>query len=216
MKRLVADLNGTVFTANDASPNPVMADFEAIRADAKAIAISPSTFAWWAVYLGGAKRIHFPIMPAPTLLPWCKLVVAGDARYRYDDWWRGEAVDLDHELHLGKRSENHDQTEATGLGGAGAGAGADADGGAGSPGGRGGLGAGLAHGERSEMGPSARSVLQSGPVGEGTTTSVTLTGSEALAAAGSSIQERATRRCMQRAVDKEALLEGLRERYLHR
>ena len=61
-------------------------DFRWLRA-ARHVVLSPSTFAWWAAYLGAAEAIHFPIAPAVVPMPWCRLIVPGDGRFVYHDFW---------------------------------------------------------------------------------------------------------------------------------
>ncbi|CAK9065580.1 unnamed protein product [Durusdinium trenchii] len=86
VKRLEKELKALVFTAMDqAKKDAWLADWVWLR-EAKHLAMSPSTFVWWAAFLGEAERIYVPILPGLIGLPWCKLLPE-DPRFRFYDIW---------------------------------------------------------------------------------------------------------------------------------
>jgi hypothetical protein len=89
VQRLVREHHAVVYTASDNLSNPWLYDFAWLSA-ARHVAISPSTFGWWAAVIGDPKRVYFPIMPAAVPMPWCNLITKGDTLI-YDDWWTGNA-----------------------------------------------------------------------------------------------------------------------------
>lgn len=61
---------------------------------ARHLVLSPSSFGWWAAFIGAAEEIHFPIFPAVQPMEWCKLAAVEDTRFVFHDWfgggsWRG-------------------------------------------------------------------------------------------------------------------------------
>lgn len=61
-------------------------DFCFLRA-ARTVVLSPSLFGWMGTFLSSTvgQVVHFPVLPLGGPLPWCELVVPGDARYIYHD-----------------------------------------------------------------------------------------------------------------------------------
>jgi thiol-disulfide isomerase/thioredoxin len=82
VRYLVAKHNAVFQRTGASSPEH---DFCKVMA-AQSIAISPSTFGWWASFLSSAmSTIHFPIMPWKISMPWCDLIPEGDKSYVYHD-----------------------------------------------------------------------------------------------------------------------------------
>lgn len=87
VQRLCHELGANIFTSSDqAGKEAWLADWVWLR-EAQHLVLSPSTFVWWAAFLGEAVRIYVPIFPGLAVLPWCKLLVPHDARYTFFDFW---------------------------------------------------------------------------------------------------------------------------------
>eukprot|EP00931_Biecheleriopsis_adriatica_P039471 TRINITY_DN22574_c0_g1_i1.p1 TRINITY_DN22574_c0_g1~~TRINITY_DN22574_c0_g1_i1.p1 ORF type:complete len:618 (-),score=55.99 TRINITY_DN22574_c0_g1_i1:35-1723(-) len=89
--RVMKELNATMVTAGDSFGKDAWIKDFLWAMTAKHMAYAPSTFGFWASFLSYAHTIHFPIFP--TLQgafekPSCDLMVPGDNRYVYHDWWR--------------------------------------------------------------------------------------------------------------------------------
>ncbi|CAE7367932.1 unnamed protein product, partial [Symbiodinium pilosum] len=71
--RLVEELGAEVFKGMDQVPSAAwLGDFVWLRS-ATQIAISPSTFAWWAAFLSEATTVYVPLLPGQVPMPWCPL-----------------------------------------------------------------------------------------------------------------------------------------------
>lgn len=66
-----------------------LGDFAFVRL-ASYLAIAPSTFSWWAAFLGDASTVYFPIPFGRVPLPWC-LLLPSDPRYVFYDVWNNES-----------------------------------------------------------------------------------------------------------------------------
>lgn len=83
--RLCNELGAEIVrSTSEAGKDAWLADWVWLR-EAKHLAMSASTFSWWAAYLSDAKRIYYPFFPGMAALPWCDLMVVGDPRYLYYD-----------------------------------------------------------------------------------------------------------------------------------
>jgi hypothetical protein len=90
VKRLVNEVGATLFHGCLQATDSALCDFRFMTA-ASTLVLSPSTFSWWAAYLGSSK-VHFPVLPGPIgrfglgyygpSLPWCSLV-NNDPRWEY-------------------------------------------------------------------------------------------------------------------------------------
>jgi len=89
VQRLAREHHAVVYSAGDTLPRPWLYDFAWLSA-ARHVAISCSTFGWWASVIGNAKTVYFPIMPNKVPMQWCGIMPKGD-RYIYDDWWASNA-----------------------------------------------------------------------------------------------------------------------------
>ena len=65
---------------------------------APTVILSPSTFSWWATFLGSTshhRTIHFPIMPTEVPMPWCDLMLRWPKPNHpvtiYHDWYRNKS-----------------------------------------------------------------------------------------------------------------------------
>eukprot|EP00435_Cladocopium_sp_Y103_P059283 s266_g21.t1 len=67
-----------------------LGDFAFMRL-ASYLAIAPSTFSWWAAFIGDASTVYFPIPFGVVPLPWCKLFPS-DTRYVFYDVWNNESL----------------------------------------------------------------------------------------------------------------------------
>ena len=88
LKRLQRDLGAKVFQDMDNTTNPWLGDFAFVQA-ASYVVVSTSTFSWWSAFLSHANIIYTPLLPLPTLLPWCKLLPE-DPRYVFHDFYADE------------------------------------------------------------------------------------------------------------------------------
>lgn len=66
-----------------------LGDFAFVRL-ASYVAIAPSTFSWWAAFLGDTSTVYFPIPFGRVPLPWC-LLLPSDPRYVFYDVWNNES-----------------------------------------------------------------------------------------------------------------------------
>jgi len=82
VRRMVAVLGVTLVTDG----RDEVDDFDYIRR-AKHIALSFSTFGWWAAYLSHASVIHFPVPPIGVPAAWCSLLPVADPRFVFHDVW---------------------------------------------------------------------------------------------------------------------------------
>jgi hypothetical protein len=82
VNRLVSEANAKVFAGCKLSKGNAMCDFRFMMA-ASTLVLSPSTFSWWAAYLG-TGQVHFPVLPGTIgpNFPWCLLVI-NDSRWVY-------------------------------------------------------------------------------------------------------------------------------------
>ncbi|CAE7220122.1 rabl3 [Symbiodinium sp. CCMP2592] len=88
--RLVEELKAEIFIGMDQVPKQAwLGDFVWLRAATK-VAISPSTFAWWAAFLGEASKVFVPLLPGQVPMPWCMLFPE-DPRYLFYDFWNNES-----------------------------------------------------------------------------------------------------------------------------
>eukprot|EP00439_Symbiodinium_sp_Y106_P071715 s13_g12.t4 len=88
--RLVEELKAEIFIGMDQVPKQAwLGDFVWLRAATK-VAISPSTFAWWAAFLGEASKVFVPLLPGQVPMPWCMLFPE-DPRYVFYDFWNNES-----------------------------------------------------------------------------------------------------------------------------
>eukprot|EP00435_Cladocopium_sp_Y103_P065323 s1590_g27.t1 len=91
--RLCSELGAEIVrSSSEAGKDAWLADWVWLR-EATYLVISASTFSWWAAYLSDAKRIYFPLFPTISALPWCDLVVLGDTRYLYYDFFTNASFD---------------------------------------------------------------------------------------------------------------------------
>ena len=66
----------------------LLEDFAVMRASSYLV-LSPSTFSWWAGFLGEQTSVYVPILPGPLPLPWCYILPA-DKRWIFYDVWSKE------------------------------------------------------------------------------------------------------------------------------
>ena len=50
------------------------------------LVLSPSTFSWWAGFLGEQSKVYVPILPAELPLPWCWIFPQHSSWVFYDVW----------------------------------------------------------------------------------------------------------------------------------
>jgi len=81
-ERLVSEAGVRIFDGCDESELSAMCDFNFMM-EASTLALSPSTFSWWAAYLGNGE-VHYPILPGKIGpgIPWC-LLVNNDPQWIY-------------------------------------------------------------------------------------------------------------------------------------
>ncbi len=114
-RRLVKELNATLFIQNEAPESSGwLYDFTWMTG-AQHLAISPSTFAWWAAVLSRAKTIYFPIMPGPMPFAtgWCPLIPLKQKQYVFHDWFTNTSYHADTPLgafHARKVCSEYEQT----------------------------------------------------------------------------------------------------------
>lgn len=89
VRRIVRELQATIYTRGDRSKHGWLADWLWLKS-AKHVAISASTYGWWAAFLSESSKIYLPIYPGRTGFgtPWCKLFPNRDPRYVFYDWWK--------------------------------------------------------------------------------------------------------------------------------
>jgi hypothetical protein len=85
VQRLVREHHAVVYSASDNQSIPWLYEFAWLSA-ARHVAISASSFSWWATLIGYPTTVYFPIMPQKVPMQWCGIMPKGD-QYIYDDWW---------------------------------------------------------------------------------------------------------------------------------
>ncbi|CAE7244018.1 rabl3 [Symbiodinium natans] len=97
--RLVKELGAELFKGMDQVPKQAwLGDFVWLRAAAH-VAISPSTFAWWAAFLSEATTVYVPVLPGQVPMPWCPLLPE-DPRYVFFDVWNNESLTEEHRFEM--------------------------------------------------------------------------------------------------------------------
>lgn len=66
----------------------LLEDFAVMRSSSYLV-LSPSTFSWWAGFLGEQMSVYVPILPGALPLPWCYILPA-DKRWIFYDVWGKE------------------------------------------------------------------------------------------------------------------------------
>eukprot|EP00930_Biecheleria_cincta_P103674 TRINITY_DN9570_c0_g1_i1.p1 TRINITY_DN9570_c0_g1~~TRINITY_DN9570_c0_g1_i1.p1 ORF type:complete len:502 (-),score=97.90 TRINITY_DN9570_c0_g1_i1:57-1562(-) len=96
VQRMVRELGATIMTKNDRLGKIAwLADWLFLKA-AKHVAVSPSTYGWWAAFLGEAEDVYLPIHPGKTgfAQPWCMLFPTDDVRFVFYDWWKNKSYSV--------------------------------------------------------------------------------------------------------------------------
>ena len=88
LKLIIAKLGAKLFKGMYDAPEPSLGDFSWLRS-ALFLVTSISTFSWWAAYLSDAQKVYVPMLPMPSLAPWCDLML-NDTRYVVRDWYARE------------------------------------------------------------------------------------------------------------------------------
>jgi len=93
VRRLVRE-RGAVLYRGGSDRNPLV-DFQFLSF-ARHVVMTPSTFYWWAVFLGQSDAtVHVPLYPAPSQWHWCEMMVSPTATgtVRYRDWFRNVTLE---------------------------------------------------------------------------------------------------------------------------
>ena len=88
LKLIIAKFGAKIFKGMHGAPEAWLGDFSWLRS-ASFLVTSISTFSWWAAYLSNAKKVYMPMLPMPSLAPWCDLML-NDTRYVVRDWYASE------------------------------------------------------------------------------------------------------------------------------
>ena len=108
VRRLVRE-RGAVLYRGGSDP---LVDFQFLSF-ARHVVLTPSTFYWWAVFLGQSDAtVHVPLNPAPSQWHWCEMMVSPTATgtVRYQDWFRNGTLDDSNRTaayELCRRAETH-------------------------------------------------------------------------------------------------------------